>query len=94
MQPDLTIQIQERIAAGWVSSGITLSRQFVFLNFAQALSFVDLLGAEAEAHNHHPDIAFGWGYCSVVWSTHSAGGITERDIEMSKISDTLFQSVQ
>ena len=38
---------------------------------------------QAEAANHHPDIAFGWGQASVTFTTHSAGGVTLNDLIMA-----------
>ena len=38
---------------------------------------------QAEAANHHPDIAFGWGHASVAFTTHSAKGVTLNDLIMA-----------
>ena len=38
---------------------------------------------QAEGANHHPDIAFGWGFARVTFSTHSAGGVTMNDLIMA-----------
>ena len=35
--------------------------------------------APAEAMNHHPDLAFGWGYVRITLTSHDAGGVTEKD---------------
>ena len=46
-----------------------IERTFWFKNFAQALTFVDRVGALAEDEGHHPDITFGWGYATISRST-------------------------
>ena len=65
---------------GWeVVEGHHLSKQYRFSNFADALAFVNRVGAVAEAEGHHPDITFGWGYASVRVYTHAIDGLSESD---------------
>ncbi len=68
---------------GWVVDGINLSKRLKFVNFVEALAYVNTLGELAEAANHHPDILFGWGYVTVNLTTHDAGGITRNDFIMA-----------
>lgn len=75
--------------SGWTVSNGALERSFAFPDFAAALAFVTTVAAAAEAANHHPDIAFGWGHASVRWTTHSAGGITPLDFELARRTDQL-----
>lgn len=56
-----------------------LAKEFRFPNFAEALAFVNRVGATAEAEGHHPDIAFGWGYVRIQIYTHAIGGLSESD---------------
>ena len=57
-------------------------------DFAAALAFVDRVGAEAEAMNHHPDIDIRWNKVTLVLATHSEGGLTQLDIELAhRIAD-------
>ena len=42
----------------------------------------------AQELNHHPDIAFGWGYVRITLTTHDAGGITDLDHRLAKAIDT------
>ena len=59
-----------------------------FHDFAGALAFVNKVGALAEQESHHPDIRFGWGYCSIVLFTHKIDGLHENDfILAAKIND-------
>ncbi len=66
---------------GWslVDDDKTISRSFSFKDFAQALSFVDKVGAIAESEGHHPDIQLGWGKATVSLTTHAIGGLSEND---------------
>ncbi len=64
---------------GWREEGDALVREFEFPSFPEAVAFVDRLAEVAEAENHHPDIDIRYRRVTVRWSTHSEGGVTERD---------------
>ena len=66
-----------------------LMKRYSFPDFAGSLAFVNKIGEIAETHNHHPDIAFGWGYAEVYLTTHDLGGISIRDIAVAKEIDRL-----
>jgi len=68
----------------WHAENDILSRRFEFENFAQALEFVNLVGAIAETHDHHPDITFGWGYAEINLTTHDRNGITAFDFAVAR----------
>lgn len=67
-----------------------ISRRFSFRTFADALAFVNRLGALAEAEGHHPDIAFGWGYGEITFYTHKIKGLHENDFIMAAKTDALY----
>jgi len=69
---------------GWQKEGNMLKRRWEFGNFAEALAFVDRVGAEAERLDHHPDITFGWGYAEIATTTHDRGGVTDMDIALAE----------
>lgn len=56
-----------------------LRRRFLLPDFAAALALAHEIGALAEQHRHHPDLALGWGYLEVSLWTHDAGALTELD---------------
>ena len=66
-----------------------LRRKFKFKNFAEALAFVNKVGAVAEAEGHHPDISFGWGYVEITLFTHSVDGLSENDFILAAKIDAL-----
>ena len=68
----------------WEAENDNLKKHFEFENFAEALEFVNRVGAIAEARDHHPDVLFGWGYAEFFITTHDVGGITARDFELAK----------
>jgi 4a-hydroxytetrahydrobiopterin dehydratase len=69
--------------AGWREEDGALEREFAFPSFADAIAFVTRVAELAEAENHHPDLAIRYRRVTVRWTTHSAGGITERDLELA-----------
>ncbi len=66
-----------------------LKRKFKFKNFAEALAFVNRVGALAESEGHHPDIRFGWGYAEITLFTHAVGGLSENDFILAAKIDIL-----
>ena len=86
--PPLTSGEAEQYLAevpGWTlnDSATRVERRFEFKNFVEAIDFANKIGAIAEREGHHPDICFGWGYCSVVFFTHKIKGLHENDFIMA-----------
>jgi 4a-hydroxytetrahydrobiopterin dehydratase len=75
--------------AGWNEVDGALEREFELPSFADAIAFVNRVAELAEAENHHPDIAISYKRVTLRWTTHSAGGITERDRELAARSAEL-----
>ena len=73
----------------WAREGEALVRTFRTPDFAAALALAVRVGMAAERRDHHPDILVGWGKARFAWTTHDAGGITELDLELARITDTL-----
>ena len=62
-------------------------------DFASALELVNRIGQVAEQMNHHPDVRLGYGTVSLTLTSHDAGGVTIRDLDLAarvqQIADTL-----
>ncbi len=67
----------------------SISRAYTFKNFAEALVFVNKVGALAETEGHHPDIALSWGKVDRTLSTHSIGGLSENDFILAAKIDSI-----
>jgi 4a-hydroxytetrahydrobiopterin dehydratase len=77
-------------ARTWKRSGQAITRDFERQNFSAAIDFVNAVAALAEEANHHPDIALhDYKHIRVTLSTHSAGGLTERDFALARAIDAL-----
>ncbi len=74
---------------GWSQQGDAIARQLTFASFPDAVAFVTRLGFAAEAADHHPDLLVSYRRVTVTWSTHSAGGLTEKDFAGARESDTI-----
>ncbi|MFI5178564.1 MAG: 4a-hydroxytetrahydrobiopterin dehydratase [Vicinamibacterales bacterium] len=64
---------------GWRFENDALVRKYTFPSFPDAVAFVTRLAFEAEAGDHHPDLLVSYKRVTVTWSTHSEGGVTEKD---------------
>ncbi len=69
--------------------GKTIERSFKFKNFAEALDFVNKVGAIAEEEGHHPDIGLHWGRVEISLTTHAIGGLSENDFILAAKIDRL-----
>ena len=75
---------------GWEHTGGTLQRAVTFPSFIGGIDAVRVVAELAERADHHPDIDIRW--CTVTFTlvTHSAGGITDKDVALaSQISEAL-----
>ena len=73
---------------GWSRKGESLTRQFTFPAFADAIAFVTRLAFDAEGADHHPDLQVSYRKVTVTWSTHDEGGVTEKDFEGVRQTDS------
>lgn len=72
---------------GWTGDTSKLARSIEFADFPTAAAFVNRLAPRCEALNHHPDLALRWRWVEIELSTHSAGGVTELDLQLAAIVD-------
>ena len=76
--------------AGWQQDGDALVKDFELRDFTSALSFVNRVGELAEEADHHPDILIhGYKHVRLTLSTHSEGGVTEKDHALAERIDAL-----
>ena len=77
----------------WSADEAAIRRQFVFAGFADAVAFVVRLGFTAEAADHHPDLLINYKRVTVTYSTHSAGGLTEKDFDGARAANAIAESM-
>jgi 4a-hydroxytetrahydrobiopterin dehydratase len=83
--------IKTRLAKrpGWKREHDALVKTFTFESFPDAIAYVTRLAFDAQEADHHPDLAISYKKVTVTWSTHSDGGITDKDFEGAKQSDMI-----
>lgn len=74
----------------WTESDGALRRTVQLPSFTEAIAFVNRVAELAERENHHPDIAVSYRTVTIAWTTHSEGGITDRDRELARQTDRLL----
>ncbi|MGQ0803912.1 MAG: 4a-hydroxytetrahydrobiopterin dehydratase [Actinomycetota bacterium] len=81
--PDAEIKRGLANLTGWSRSGDEIEKTFELPTFPDAVAFVTRVGFLAEAANHHPDLDVRYRKVRVALSTHSEGGITEKDLALA-----------
>ena len=61
-----------------------IARRFRFRDFGEAFAFMTRVALEAEKADHHPDWSNAWNRVDILLTTHSAGGLTSRDIALAR----------
>ncbi|HUB72292.1 MAG TPA: 4a-hydroxytetrahydrobiopterin dehydratase [Acidimicrobiales bacterium] len=84
-----TVDAAVAAGLGWRREGKELVKVWSGKDFAASLAYVNAVGALAEEANHHPDIDIRWGQVTLRLSTHSAGGLTQADIDLARRVDSL-----
>ena len=74
---------------GWNISNRKLRKDFTFETFNQAFGFMTRAAMEIEKMNHHPEWFNVYNRLTVELTTHDAGGITQNDINLAKILNSL-----
>jgi 4a-hydroxytetrahydrobiopterin dehydratase len=71
----------------WALEGRAIRKQYTFSDFPAAVAFVNRLVSEAEAADHHPDIIINYRRVTLIYSTHSEGGLTQKDFDGAAMAD-------
>ena len=87
--PKLTEREREEALAalpGWTHEAErdAIRKSFRFADFGEAFAFMTRVALEAEKADHHPDWSNVWNRVDIALTTHSAGGLTHRDVDLAK----------
>jgi 4a-hydroxytetrahydrobiopterin dehydratase len=74
---------------GWTLQGVKLHREFKFPDFPHAIGFMTTAAVNIEKKNHHPEWFNVYNRVVVDLTTHDAGGVTQNDIELARLLDSL-----
>jgi 4a-hydroxytetrahydrobiopterin dehydratase len=70
--------------SGWTLKDETIQKSFTFGDFKEAFSVMTHIAFECEKQNHHPDWENVYNSLNIQLSTHDAGGVTQKDIDLAK----------
>jgi len=75
------------LPARWelAADGKSIHQSFKFKDFAEAWSFMTRVALVAEKMDHHPDWSNAYNKVEMTLSSHDAGGVTERDIQLAGV---------
>ena len=73
----------------WRRDGNAIVREFRLGSFREAVALIVRIAFEAEQRDHHPDLQNVYNRVTIRLSTHDAGGVTEKDIELARAIDAL-----
>jgi 4a-hydroxytetrahydrobiopterin dehydratase len=87
-------EIEERLKSmsGWERDDDEIEKKFEFPGFAEAVAFVNRVAEAAEAADHHPNISIKYNRVKMSLSTHSEGGVTDKDFNLAAQIDAAASS--
>ncbi len=89
-------QIAEKLKAlsGWEYKDNAITKLFRFKQFMDGIGFIDRIARIAEAADHHPDITISYTRIRFACSTHSEGGVTDKDFKLAAEIEQAFKSAE
>lgn len=79
------------LPSGWSGDASGISREFTFSSYAAGVAFAVRVALLAEKRDHHPDaLTIAWKKVRVTFVTHSAGGVTDKDVRAAEEVNALF----
>lgn len=88
---EIEIRLTDRSDWRYDAGKPALCREFRFKTFSEAFAFMTQVALAAEKADHHPDWTNSYNRVSVYLSTHSAGGVTEKDFALAEAMDAIVK---
>lgn len=92
---DLSVSLAQ--LEGWqlmsLSAAPAIEKSWQFADFHQTMAFANAVAGIAHAMDHHPEMTISYSRCTVRYTTHDAGGLTQRDLEAARRIESLPVSV-
>lgn len=73
----------------WSHAGKAIQKRYKFKSFMSAIAFVNRIAEAAEQAGHHPDITINYNAVLISLSTHSEGGVTDKDFDLARKIDSI-----
>ncbi len=89
---DVAKALLSKLSPDWhlVGDGTALERRISFNGYAKSTYFAGLAVWLADTCGHHPDVSFGWGYFTIRYTSHEAGGLTKADFDCAAKFDAVL----
>jgi 4a-hydroxytetrahydrobiopterin dehydratase len=78
----------------WTFEDNKIHRDLKFGTFIQAFSFMTAIALEAEKADHHPDWSNSYNKINITLTTHSEGGVTQADLDLAVIVNSLYRKYE
>lgn len=84
-------EIQQKLKKmhDWSHQGKSIHKRYTFKSFMQAIGFVNNIATAAEKAGHHPDLTINYSVVGIALSTHSEGGVTDKDFDLARQIDQI-----
>jgi 4a-hydroxytetrahydrobiopterin dehydratase len=88
------VEIHEKLKdmRGWAHQGKAIQKRYTLKSFAPAMGLVNKIAELAEKEQHHPDITINYNVVGISLSTHSEGGVTQKDFNLAQQIDNLAET--
>jgi 4a-hydroxytetrahydrobiopterin dehydratase len=84
-----SIKKELQLLNNWSYVNNAIEKNYSFKNFAEALLFINKVGAIAEKLNHHPELFNAYNKVKLRLTTHDAHGITQKDFDLAAAVDAI-----
>jgi 4a-hydroxytetrahydrobiopterin dehydratase len=92
MAPLAEDEIRAALGPGWeLRAGPAIEKTFELPTFPDAIAFVGRIAEQAEAADHHPDLDIRYRKVRVALSTHSEGGVTQKDLDLANAVEAVLE---
>ncbi|MDR3609835.1 MAG: 4a-hydroxytetrahydrobiopterin dehydratase [Ignavibacteriaceae bacterium] len=88
--PEINVKLNK--LSGWKLNNQSIEKEYILKDFKLVLAFVNKVGDTANSLDHHPDIFIhSWNKVKFTISTHSEGGLTDKDFNLAEKIEHLSQ---
>ena len=76
----------------WIYNDKSITKIFEFSSYLSGINFLNKVALLSEKMNHHPDNTVNWCKVTILLTTHDCGDVTEKDIQLAKLCDEIFEA--
>lgn len=88
---DATIETKLKDLPEWKREGDSIVRKHKAGSVREAVAIIGRIADVAEGANHHPDLTWTWRFLTIAFTTHDAGGLTDRDFHLAQVVEDILE---